>query len=168
MDKGCPFKYFQNKDGSYNNNCRKEYHGLVFEDIISSPNITVETFDTGCLNYGCCDIVSRYLVNPLSMSSILSIEMSCLLVIATFMSNMLWKKHYSGLRKIRNGKKYEKILFTINAVIFIIWVVSYYLRNYMLDNIVYKSTVYLDDTEISNISTGTAQHVYTDRCFSVS
>jgi hypothetical protein len=48
--------------------------------------------------------------------------------------------------------------------------ISYYLKNFMMSNIVYKSTIYLDPTEISNVSItySNAQHVYSDRCYSIS
>ncbi len=119
-EKMCPFKYFLNKDGSYNNNCRKELHGLIFEDVMESSNITVETFDTGCLNTGCCDIVSRYLVQSIMMSSVFSIMLSILMLYASYLCHILAKKHFSGLRKIKNGKKFEKYALVINALIFVI------------------------------------------------
>ena len=95
-------------------------HGLVFEDIMQSPNITVETFDIGCLNKGCCDIVSRYLVQSITMSSIWCIMLSVLMIFATVMNYKLAKTHFAGLRKVKNGKKYEKYVLIINVIIFVI------------------------------------------------
>jgi hypothetical protein len=60
------------------------------------------------------------MVRGITVSSIVSIMMSVLMVVATYMANLLSKKHYSGLRKIRNGKKYEKGVFAVNVLIFLI------------------------------------------------